>query len=304
MEYLKYLFNLNIPKEINALCLSAGAAKGFYQLGACHYIDTKDKFNKINTFIGTSVGAAIACMFAIGYKPLEFFSRSCAEDMNECWEFDISLRQFLIEWGGIDNNKLKEYIQKAIIEKYGFIPTFEQLYLNSGKIFICSAWCLNNSTHKTYFNFMDTPDILISDAVIASCALPGVFTKVQIDKYYYLDGGLFDYCPIEYLITFIQSNFDVKVNNIITLYTKSMGCNEDIQIITLLDYLREIAYIPFFIQNPIDSSKLQEKYKEIPLKYIELNCEHNEITLSTSVQTRIKNFCNGYEQLKELEYLL
>jgi hypothetical protein len=41
--------------------------------------------------------------------------------MNECWEFDISLRQFLIEWGGIDNNKLKEYIQKAIIEKYGFI---------------------------------------------------------------------------------------------------------------------------------------------------------------------------------------
>ena len=29
-----------------------------------------------------------------------------------------------------------------------------------------------------------------------------------------------------------------------------------------------------------------------------------KITLTTSVQTRIKNFCNGYEQLKELEYLL
>ncbi len=303
MEYLKYLFNINSPNEINALCLSAGAAKGFYQLGACHYIDAKEKFKKINVFIGTSVGAAIACMFAIGYEPLEFFSRTCAEDMNECWEFDISLRQFFIEWGGIDNNKLKEYIQKAIIEKYGFIPTFEELYLNTGKIFICSSWCLNSINHKTYFNFIDTPDILISDAVIASCALPGVFTKVQIDKYFYLDGGLFDYCPIEYLLSFIKTHFDIKVNHIITFYTKSMGCNDDIKIDSLFDYLREIAYIPFFIQNPIDINMIKNKYKNIPINYIELNCEHNEITLTTSVQTRIKNFCNGYDQCKELNFL-
>jgi len=303
MEYIKYLFFDKHPKDIRALCLSAGAIKGIYQLGACHYLDTKNKLKYINTFIGTSVGSAIACMLAIGYEPLDFFSKICTDDINKCLEYDISLRQFLLEWGAINNKKFKEYIEKSIIEKLGFIPTFEQFYFLTGKIFICSAWCLNSEQHKTYFNFINTPDILISDAVIASCAIPGIFTKVKIDNNYYLDGGMFDCCPIDYLFHFLtkECNYD-SIKECFILYTKSSVLNPVSEIHNLFDYLREIAYIPFLLQKQPDKKTLQTKFKSFInpeyLRYIELICEYDEITLSVPVQNKIKNFCSGYEQTK------
>ena len=60
MDYLNTLFYNTYPDEINAICLSAGASKGFYQLGSLHYLDTKIQHNKLydsfNCFIGIRVG--------------------------------------------------------------------------------------------------------------------------------------------------------------------------------------------------------------------------------------------------------
>ncbi len=305
MEYIKYLFFENHPKSIQALCLSAGAVKGIYQLGACHYLATQNKLESINTFIGTSVGSAVAFMLAIGYEPLDFFSKICTDDINKCWEYDISLRQIVLDWGAINHKKFKEYVEECIIEKLGFLPTFEQFYFLTGKIFICSAWCLTSEQHKTYFNFLNTPDILISDAIIASCAIPGIFTKVKINNHYYIDGGIFDCCPIEYLFHFLTVDCHYKSESIkecYILFTKSEVSNPNLTINNLFDYIREISYIPFLLQKQFTEEYVKKKFQSFIkpeyLNYIELICEYDEITLSVPVQNKIKNFCSGYEQMK------
>ena len=114
---LNYLFDAPNIKEINAICLSAGAAKGYYQLGACHFLYSQNNFNNINTFIGTSVGSALALLLCIGYEPVEFFSYMCQNDIDDCWEYDISLHQFIINWGAIDHKKFKNYSKSIVINK-------------------------------------------------------------------------------------------------------------------------------------------------------------------------------------------
>jgi predicted acylesterase/phospholipase RssA len=318
------LFNLNLlfhqpefikNNQINAICLSAGAAKGFYQLGACHFLNSISKLETINTFIGTSVGSALACLLCIGYDPLEFLSYLCTNDVNNCWDYEFSLQNLIIEWGVIDHIKLKNYLEKAILSKLGYIPTFEDIYINLGKIFICSAWCINSDNHKVYFNYINTPSVLVTDAVIASCAIPGLFTKVEINKKIYLDGALFDFCPLEYLISFLSTNFSSVIGDIITIYAKSVPSstintvkNKENKIQTFLDYIKEISYIPFYIQKECNIEEIKKKYGDLNsnsifiknIQYYVLNCDHNEITLNLDIKSRIKNFCDGYDQMKQL----
>ena len=300
---LNYLFDAPNIKEINAICLSAGAAKGYYQLGACHFLYSQNNFNNINTFIGTSVGSALALLLCIGYEPVEFFSYMCQNDIDDCWEYDISLHQFIINWGAIDHKKFKNYLEKAILEKIGYIPTFEDIYLNLGKIFICSAWCINSKEHKTFFNFIDTPNLSCLDAVIASCAIPGLFTKVEINGKLYIDGALFDFCPVDHILELLSNYLNFSINDLHIIYTKSdinNNKNDCIKIDTLLDYIKEISYIPFYMQKEIKVNDIKNKFKVNTLNYFVINCEHNEITLNLPIKSRIKNFCDGFEQIKDL----
>ena len=301
MEYIKYLFNENAPQSFNSICLSAGSSKGIYQLGALHYLDSINKFSPINTFIGSSIGAVISCLLSCGYKPLELLTLICCDDLNNVLIHNIGLKQIFLEWGAISNKLLKEYIEKAIIDKLSYIPTFEDLYIHFGIIFICSAWCLTSSNHKVYFNYLDTPNVLISDAALASSSLPGVFTKMQIDDHYYLDGGLFDYCPLQFLLDFSEKY--LYNNSITVMYTKSPNDNNPIIISSLIDYIKEIAYIPFYMQPIIiDINTISIKYKNI--KYIELNCNCDDVTLNVSVKDKIIYFCDGYDQTKQKYYII
>lgn len=300
MKYeLVYLFQEHIPTKIKGICISAGAAKGFNQLGALHYLDSISQLNNINLYSGTSVGAAIACMLACGYKPIDFFTLICTSDINQCFQHDISLSNFLLKWGAIDISKFKFYIEKCIIDIYGKIPTFEELYFETGNIFICNSWCINPTkpnAHKFYFNYIITPTILISDAVLASCALPGIFTNVSLNGFYFVDGGLYDRLIIEWVSGFCKK-FDIIVDHMFIIDAISTtNYNEPIQ--SVLDYLKHIIYIPFYIQQ---TTNFIDKIKTNPtFKYIPLYCSDSEVTLSLTVQNRIKNFCEGLSQTKDI----
>lgn len=291
---LQYLFH-PIPSSKNKICcISAGAAKGFYQLGALHYLDSIGECSKFTIFIGSSVGSAIACMLAIGYEPLEFFSYTCTNDINKCFEYDLTLQNIFQQWGAIDIHILKKYIEEAIIRKIGFIPTFEELYLQYHKCFVCTAWCINSTHHQTYFNPFETPHVKISDAVLASCALPGIFTKMYIGNKCYIDGGLFDRLPVYYAYHFCLK-YHIPIDLLYIIDGQSTHFKVEEQVSSMLDYLKGMLYIPFFMQPEINREKLKEVVDYV---WISLECEHSEITLTLDVKDRINNFCNGFSSCK------
>lgn len=297
MQYLSYLFNEhNINKNI--LIISAGAAKGFYQLGSLHYLYSTSNINlEFNTFCGTSVGASIACLLACGYTPIDIFTYMCTNDINECWNYDFSLKRFIIDFGIIPIDKIKYYLENLIINKLGFIPTFEELYYLTGNILICPAWKLySNGDNKIYFNYLNTPNITILDGVIASCALPLIFTKCKVESDYYIDGGMFDRMCIDYTINFLETNLSkYNINYIYIIDGVGDKTLNKIDKHSLLDYIKQILFIPFFIQETNSVNKHKDKYNII---YCKLLCEHFEVTLSLPVKQRIDNFCSGYSQMK------
>lgn len=311
-HYLPYLFNdKSFNKNVKAIILSAGAAKGFYQLGALHYLfsnsfefssefkiekeeNTILNTNKLNVYCGTSVGAAIAGLLACGYTPIDLFVYTCTEDINECWKYDWSIKRLLFDYGIISIKQMRNYIEKAIIHKFGYIPTFEELYFITGNIFICPAWKLNEDKSMVYFSYKTTPDVNILDAICASSALPIIFTKCMIEDDYYIDGGMFDRLCVNHTIDFLESeHFDIDELYIIDGASDSSNKNK---IETLLDYIKKIMFVPFYMQPKLDLSKYKSKYK---IYYFKLMCQHFEITLSLPLKQRIENFCEGYSQTKK-----
>jgi hypothetical protein len=303
MQYLHFLFNQPNVNSKNTIVISAGAAKGFYQLGALHYLYSELNIqSEINVFCGTSVGASIACLLACGYTPIDIFTYMCTDDINECWTYDFSLKRFLIDFGIIPIDKMKYYLENLIVKKMGFIPTFEELYYLTGHILVCPAWKIytNNNDHKTYFNYINTPNISILDGVIASCALPFIFTKCKIESDYYIDGGMFDRLCIDYTIHFLESithdiNDKLEIDKIYVIDGVGDDTLDKKDKHSLLDYIKQILFIPFFIQEKNSIDKYKDKYN---IKYFKLLCEHFEVTLSLPVKQRINNFCSGYSQMK------
>ena len=302
MQYLSYLFNYSNVNKKNTIILSAGAAKGFYQLGALHYLYSNLNIqSEVNVFCGTSVGASIACLLACGYTPIDMFTYMCTNDINECWSYDFSLKRFIIDFGIIPIDKVKYYLENLIVNKMGFIPTFEELYHLTGNILLCPAWKIytENDSHKTYFNYLNTPNTTILDGVIASCALPLIFTKCKIESNYYIDGGMFDRLCIDYTIQFLEiiksndSRFEIDKIYIIDGVGDDKLDKKDKH--SLIEYIKQILFIPFFIQDKNGIEKYKDKYN---INYFKLMCEHFEVTLSLPVKQRIDNFCSGYSQIK------
>ena len=110
----------------------------------------------------------------------------------------------------------------------------------------------------------------------------------------YIDGGLFDRLPVYYVYQFcVKYNLPIDTLYIIDGKSVSFKVNESVS--TILDYLKGMLYIPFFMQPDINTDKLKEL---VSFVWICLECEHSEITLSLCVKDRINNFCNGFSQAK------
>ena len=73
------------------LVLSGGGVKGILMLGAIQYMIDNRLLEKTTTYIGTSVGAMIGYLLAIGYTPIEIVAYLCNHgNSSELTNFDIS----------------------------------------------------------------------------------------------------------------------------------------------------------------------------------------------------------------------
>ncbi|CAG5081546.1 patatin-like phospholipase family protein [Parvicella tangerina] len=170
-EVKEKLNQLKSGDQVN-LVLSGGAIKGVAHLPLIEYLE--ERKIKINAISGSSAGAVVGVMYASGMKPREIL------------HFFTAYPLFRYSWirpgkGGIFNTlKYTQHFQDYIKK------TFEELTI---PVHICATNL--NEGKPVYFK---TGELM--QPLIASCAVPGIYSSVEIEDQLYADGGVMDNYPI------------------------------------------------------------------------------------------------------------
>mgnify|MGYP001596493311 CR=1 FL=1 len=158
------------------LCLGSGSAKGLAHIGVLKVLHK----NKIypDYIAGTSIGAAIAALYASGHTPEEIEEISKNLDWNNIIDFDIP------KFGLIKGDNVEEIIRNLIKNK-----KFSDL---------------NIPLNVIAYNLSKKKEIIFSQgdvakAVHASMCIPGIFSPTKIDNDFYVDGGVSNPAPFDIL---------------------------------------------------------------------------------------------------------
>ncbi len=165
---------LGFKKYKYGLVLSGGAARGFAHVGVLKALHEL----KINPQVvsGTSVGAIVGAFYADGYTPEEMIDLFVKKKLLNL--FSVTLpKKGLLKVSGL-LTLLKDNLRAK---------SFEDL-----KLPFYVAACNYHTGEVHYFN----KGVLI-EKIIASSSIPVIFTPVNINGQFFIDGGIVNNMPIE-----------------------------------------------------------------------------------------------------------
>ncbi|MEM6965510.1 MAG: patatin-like phospholipase family protein [Bacteroidota bacterium] len=168
---------MNNNKTIG-LVLSGGGMKGAAHLGVIKALGENNIFPSMIS--GSSVGAIVGALYAANFK---------AEEILEFFKINKTVfrwRHFSRSRPGFLNAERYDEIFESWLDHH----TFETL---SKKLFICVTDVLNGK-----FQFFSQGELV--KPILASAAVPGVFSPVEIEDNWYIDGGTMNNFPVEALI--------------------------------------------------------------------------------------------------------
>jgi len=200
-----YILDRNKEEHMRGLALEGGGARGAYHIGVVKAL--LENGYDFDGFVGTSIGAINAAVLAQGdfEKALDIWANISMEQL-----FDVD-DKFLLELGKLELNmklpsnikrSLKKIIDgrgvdtsrmKAFIEKH----IDEEKIRRSGKDFGLVTVSINERIPYEIF-LEDIPEGKLINFIMASASFPG-FKPEVIDEKLFLDGGLYNNCPINLL---------------------------------------------------------------------------------------------------------
>ncbi|MDR0973617.1 MAG: patatin-like phospholipase family protein [Prevotellaceae bacterium] len=195
------------PRKKVAVVLSGGGAKGVAHIGALKVIEQAGI--PIDYVVGTSMGAIVGGLYAIGYTPAQMDSMVKAQN----WGFilsDQSIRrqQTLTEKEQAERyllsvsltGKLAEQVFDGFVKGENLHTLFNDLtagYHDSIDFrqlpipFACVAVDLRTAEEVVFHSGY------LQEAMRASMAIPAVFTPVRMDSMVLVDGGLLNNFPVD-----------------------------------------------------------------------------------------------------------
>ncbi len=154
------------------LALSGGAARGIAHIGVLKYL--KEKEIRPSCIAGTSAGSIVGGLFCSGKTVGEIEEVA----VNISWK---DLVKTLIPRKGLIDSKKLHKILKEHLGKISFDELEVPLVVNAVDLLSGEEIVIEEG--------------VVADAVLASCAIPGIFTPVKRDKYLLVDGGMLDNLP-------------------------------------------------------------------------------------------------------------
>jgi predicted acylesterase/phospholipase RssA len=178
---------------------SGGGVKGLSFIGVVQEMEKHGMIDGIMNFIGTSAGSIMCLMLVCGYSSTEMieFVRTLSSKDILCIDLE-SIMEFPKTYGLDNDMSLKETLKKILLKKgYHHDITFLELVKSIGKNLIVTASNLQKKKIE-YFSVDTHPNVSILYAIMASCCIPILYRPVQINKFMYVDGGMYKNFPIDY----------------------------------------------------------------------------------------------------------
>lgn len=259
----------NNDNQITCLCFSGGGVKGFSFIGALEKLieDNIIDLNKIDTYVGTSIGSMISFILSLGIPLKEikdfllFFNFSKLNTEVDCLNL-------LKDYGINNGEKIKLLLIKFLETTFGVKDiTFKELYEKTNKKIIIIGTNLTKGCERT-FSFEHSPDFSVITAIRISISVPIIFTPVNIDDELYVDGALVNnfpisYCPVNNTIGFYIKNSNNK--KIIDIPTFMMAClsitTDTISEKDIMNYGKNIIKI-LNPNNEITKFDMNQEYKK------------------------------------------
>ena len=182
------------------IALSGGGIRGIAHAGV---LDALEKNNiKIDIIGGTSCGAIIASLYAMGYSPYHIYIlfKRYAKKIAKMNSAPILLGIKNIIWNkkisitGLRNGKNIKNTRKGIksisqIKMPIVIPTVD---ITESKEYIFTNNIPQNATNKNQY----ITDISVGKAIRASSSFPAFFSPCKVEKHAFMDGGAMDNIPV------------------------------------------------------------------------------------------------------------
>lgn len=279
---VEYLF------EYDTIVLSGGAAKSIVMMGALQYLNDKFLLNKIENYIGTSAGAMIAYLLAIGYTPVEIIVYVCTHQLLEKLQ-DFNIVSMIHGRGAASYSAIQEQLERMTIEKIGYLPTLFDIKDRLGKNLICVTHNLTKNKPE-YLSYMNYPKLPCLTAIRMSSNLPLVFEKYRYGNSFYTDGGISDNFAID-----LGDRIGKKVLGI-RITTETDNFNSDTEMNTL-EFIYKLIFVPIqqSIQHKIDNASSKCDIYDINydnIKFFNFNISNKE---------KLEMFSSGYNQMKNLK---
>ncbi len=158
------------------LALGGGAVLGAVHVGVLKALEEKNV--QIHAICGTSAGAIVAALYAFGKTPQEIENIIVEFEWKKLSSLSIS------KYGLLSNEKIGEIIKHNIGES-----RFKDADIPLGII----------ATDITTGEKVILDKGSVSDAVVASTCIPGIFIPVEIKGRFLVDGGIVENVPLSCL---------------------------------------------------------------------------------------------------------
>lgn len=200
--------------EINKLVFSGGGVKGLVYIGVLKKIEElvierrkaeldidfdgcKCKIPKINikTICGVSAGSVFALVYLLKYSYVEILEEILTKNFKKLK--NVKVLNFANTYGLDSGDGIMMWLELLMIKK-GVDPniTLGEFYKLNNIDFQIMATNLNKYCFRR-FNYKESPDVKVLDAIRMSISVPFIFSAVHYENDIYVDGSLIDNYPIK-----------------------------------------------------------------------------------------------------------
>lgn len=193
----------------NHMILPGGGLAGFVILGALDYIFNHIcKQEDICGYTGTSIGAVIGSLLAVGITPIQILIDVCNMDFMTGFMSEVGnvvIANIFKNKGMTSFAPIAKCIGIMFTKHIGYIPTLGDIYEKYNKEVYVTAFCLNTYdtvivSHENY------PELNIIDALTMTAAVPFIFDVANIPlnkkETRFVDGGIQANTPFMNLVSY------------------------------------------------------------------------------------------------------